>query len=304
MRQDNRAPFIFQKVTFTNAWVCVFGVIAPNRAGQKSHLDGMEEKYYVVGLDPETNSVIVARGSSNPTLYARGLSCLSSEFHWVAGVPPIDLIPAKSTVGYIEDPGTGLAVESSATGAREASTIFRCMKGHGGYSGRSEQQRGHFRCTYRFRHRQELRPCTVELWASSDVESSPGAFFNDEATEGGRELRETKCGNNVTDGFPQKELFCVGTGDFVSPSSDVVGDYISDDRAVSGVTSEGALSSALVVLHFDDPAKAVTPGQVVALYRDGVCLGGGPILRAEGHCSPVVVRPSLSSPSKLRGGRQ
>lgn len=279
-------------------------MIVPNRAGQKSHLDGMEEKYYVVGLDPESNSVIVGRGASNPTLYARGLSCLSSEFHWVADVPPIDLIPAKSTDEYIDDPGTGLAMESSATGAREASTICGHMEGHGGYSSCSEQQRGNFRCTYRFRHRQELRPCTVELWAGGDAESSPGAFFNDEATEGGGWLRETEDDNDVTDGFPQKGLFCVGTGDVVSPSSDVVGDCISDDRAVSGVTSEGALSSARVVLRFDDPAKAVTPGQVVALYRDGVCLGGGPILRAEGHCSPVGVRPSLSSPSKLRGGRQ
>lgn len=266
----------------------------------------MAEKYYVVGLDAETNSVIVAQGASNPNLYARGLSCLSSEFHWVAGVPPTDLIPSKSNVKYIHDPGTGLATESSATGAREVPSLSRHMEDHGGYSGRSEQQRGHLRCTYRFRHRQELRPCTVELRVPSDGESSPGAFFNGEATERGGGLGETKDGKDVTDGFPQKETFCAGTGDFVSPSSSVVGDSISDVRAAAGVTSEGALSSALVVVRFDDPAKAVTPGQVMALYRDGVCLGGGPIFRAEGHCSPVAVGPPSTSslPSKLRGGRQ
>jgi len=36
------------------------------------------------------------------------------------------------------------------------------------------------------------------------------------------------------------------------------------------------------VIHFDNPMRAITPGQIVALYAgsDGlICLGGGPIKR-------------------------
>ncbi|CAN0449192.1 unnamed protein product, partial [Hapterophycus canaliculatus] len=62
-----------------------------HNTGQKSHLGGMPEKYYVAGLDPETNSVIVARGKNNSTLFARGLSVLTSEFNWIAGSPPAEL---------------------------------------------------------------------------------------------------------------------------------------------------------------------------------------------------------------------
>lgn len=58
----------------------------------------------------------------------------------------------------------------------------------------------------------------------------------------------------------------------------------------------------LRVVFEDAPLKAVAPGQVVALYKDSVCLGGGPILRAEDSCQPVrFLGPSL--PDGDRHGR-
>ena len=242
-------------------------------AGQKSHLGGMDDKYYVAGLDAETNSVIVARGASNPTLYARGLSCLSSEFRWVAGAPPTELVP----LAFPPDP-VDYAVEtvanSSARGELDNAPLPPPRNdGPGGIAGgggdAGEPGRGRLRCTYRCRHRQELMSCTVEL------------------------LRAR------ASGFPQRETRYRAPEEIIAASGEcsVVDECFNDDHetaARDGVAArEGALSTAaaLVVLRFDDPAKAVAPGQVVALYRDGVCLGGGPILRAEGHCSPVLVRP-------------
>lgn len=191
--------------------------------GQKSHLDGMSEKYYVAALDAETNSVIVAKGSSHPSLFSWGLSSRASEFHWVAGVPPRALMPLTSPL-------------SGYGGDSQASTAAAAAETTAGSAGRRL-----LRCTYRCRHRQELLPCTVELGGGTPRGVDHGAVVDTEE-------------------------------------------------------AEPLPPPALVMLRFDDPAKAVAPGQVVALYRDGVCLGGGPILRAEGHCSPRTLRPPLPPP--------
>jgi len=216
----------------------------------------MPEKYYVAGLDPKTNSVIVARGRDNPTLFARGLSVLETEFNWVAGSPPAELVQGG---GGFAGGGRGrsLAVEARAL-AREGKGVHSnetAQPGAGGAEARERSEMtegvggrgagGVFRCQYRCRHRQELLPCTVEVIGVAHGSSDNG---NSSA--------------RADD----------GTGRV-------------DDTPVSLPPSRSTM-----LVHFDKPAKAIAPGQVVALYKDGVCLGGGPILRAEEHCSPVLVR--------------
>ena len=126
-----------------------------------------------------------------------------------------------------------------------------------------EELGGGFRCQYRCRHRQDLLPCAVEVLGAN-------------ATGGGR-------GNTGTI-----------SGDLRGSGSSGGGGW---EDARRGAPLEPAPRSVLSV-RFDEPAKAIAPGQVVALYKDGVCLGGGPIFRAEDHCAPVLVRtpPTVSKP--------
>lgn len=37
------------------------------------------------------------------------------------------------------------------------------------------------------------------------------------------------------------------------------------------------IENGQLVVVFDDPQKAVSPGQILAIYDDEICLGGGPI---------------------------
>eukprot|EP00752_Nemacystus_decipiens_P009751 g8708.t1 len=281
-KRHSWAGFISQYITPTPGnFVCAdtgevvgkHGGVQLYTVGQKSHLDGMPEKYYVAGLDGDTNSVIVARGKDNPTLFARGLSVLASEFNWVAGFPPAGLLADGGLCDGVEargvpaDAGGPSAAEAGASGdgrdnetraADGAAEAARLRDTRGVKGGAGEAAVVEFRCQYRCRHRQDLLPCTVKV-----LGATPG--------DGG-------IGNANTVG--------VGFQEGASPST------------------RSPPSPSVVRVCFDEPAKAIAPGQVVALYKDGVCLGGGAIFRAEDHCAPVVVRtpPEVSSPPKPRQG--
>lgn len=241
----------------------------------------MPEKYYVSGLDRDTNSVIVARGKGNPTLFARGLSVLASEFNWVAGSPPTGLVvdpghragaeaaemPTKQRGGAVAEgqvSGDGRDTkprEAAAAAERARIGERREVEGEVG----REETGSDFRCLYRCRHRQDLRPCAVEV-----LEAEPS---------GGR-----------TGGADTAGLVCHG--------SDGSGD---DEQDGSLRATSVPPSRSMVSVRFDEPARAIAPGQIVALYKDGVCLGGGAIFRAEDHCAPVLVRtpPTVSPPLPL-----
>lgn len=314
--------------------------------GQKSQLDGMSEKWYVAGLDVESNSVIVAKGALHPTLFSRGLSTLASEFRWVAGVPPSELASSTSRAD-----GVG---RTSASGEREenlhrskgkqnredtniqddAQREHIALAVRQGLSPEAEQ--GRLRCLYRCRHRQTLMPCTVELSAGDDV-ISPDNPIVDTATDNRKrsstradsasQIRATRTGaagvvvpdNSDSNGSgdvvssrsgasPAPLPPCVGSESASTAMTSVEANSVENRNIreappllspVPPPTSSPASSSqaaTLITVRFDEPAKAVTPGQVVALYKDGICLGGGPILRAEDHCSPVLLRPPPPPP--------
>lgn len=237
----------------------------------------MPEKYYVAGLDRDTNSVIVARGSENPALFARGLSVLASEFNWVAGSPPAGLVADRGRCSGAEagetpneaGEGGAAAAEIQASGhgrhtkTREAAAavrVARASERRGVEAGGAGEEADviDFRCQYRCRHRQELLPCTVEVLAAKP--SGDGDGEN------------------------------VGTVD---------GGFRSSGRSSSdGESASRSAPHSVVYVRFDEPAKAIAPGQVVALYKDGVCLGGGPIRKAEDRCAPVLVRtpPTVMEP--------
>ncbi|CAN0060097.1 unnamed protein product [Ectocarpus sp. 6 AP-2014] len=242
------ASFISQYLTPSPGnFVCVdtgevvggHGGVQLYTVGQKSHLDGMPEKYYVAGLDSDSNSVYVARGADNPSLFARGLSVLASEFSWVAGCPPPELLSGSGS-----HPSAHARREATEAGGGPAGveapvpTKERQPATPGGEpidAGEMEGPPPVLRCEYRSRHRQALLPCGVEL--------------------------------------------------------------------LGGGGSGASVPRPLVHVRFDEPAKAIAPGQVVALYKEGICLGGGPILRAEGNCSPALVRstrPPSSQPAATK----
>lgn len=52
------------------------------------------------------------------------------------------------------------------------------------------------------------------------------------------------------------------------------------DEAALGTPSSSAPDDALIRIDFDEPQRAIAPGQAVVLYRGDVVLGGGTVLRA------------------------
>ena len=380
----------------------------------------MPEKYYVAGLDLKTSTVIVARGSSHPTLFAEGLSALASEFNWVEGFPPMELWPPASmlpapliprssvleskvmgsrfvgpdiggsTEMGVEGSGVGVGVgvgggsSSSSSSSSGGGGDFGggdggsgsgsgSGSGGGGVGGDGRWVRGGerwggtgqgdatvsqqaieppsqsiswpkrrlLRCLYRCRHRQELLPCSVEIVfeggespsrlggvddedgaRAEEGDGAGGSPFGVKLGEvwgggvgggggvtgdsgggsgggggggGGGDSVKNAVGPEGGGAFPAAKNASEGAVEYLRPRPSPG----KDDRTVPNPAQHPpppSLSPLLVKLHFDEPAKAVTPGQVVALYRDGICLGGGPILRAEQHCSPVLLRPPPPAP--------
>ena len=136
-----------------------------------------------------------------------------------------------------------------------------------------------------------------EVWGGGGgvIGDSGGGSGGGGGGGGGSDSVKNAVGPEGGGAFPAAENASKGAAECLRPrpSPD------KDDRTVPNPAQPPpppSLSPLLVKLHFDEPAKAVTPGQVVALYREGVCLGGGPILRAEQHCSPVLLRPPPPAP--------
>ena len=78
------------------------------------------------------------------------------------------------------------------------------------------------------------------------------------------------------------------------------GFWRAPEAALGGVETMSGGAGAGVVVRFDEPAKAITPGQMLVLYDGDECLGGGPIQavgqslfeerRAEGATAGAVRR--------------
>jgi len=73
--------------------------MAPFTIGQRHGLDlGGGEPYFVVEKDPKRNTVVVARGSGHPALFAKTL--LAGDEHWISGRPPKLPLRCEARIRY------------------------------------------------------------------------------------------------------------------------------------------------------------------------------------------------------------
>lgn len=239
--------------------------------GQKANISGMPAKYYVVGFNGETRSVLVAKGSDHRALYAAGLSARVENFHWVAGALPPELR------GLERDHKDASAFAGNGDGA--AGQVK---------TDREQRRSGILRCLSRTRHRDPLVPCTVQVVLSPGRTKSREKMHTLKGTAGGLGHHGPDIDTWVGDGV------------------DIVHEDRSQKHSRHHQVREVGHGEALLMVKFEQPSKAVAPGQVVALYKDSVCLGGGIILRPEGHCAPVryLPPPVLEPPRLLRSDRQ
>ena len=64
--------------------------------GQGARLAGGTERWFVTAKDPRTGSITVAPGTEHPALMTDNLTAAVSEFSWIAGQAPAQLLAGES----------------------------------------------------------------------------------------------------------------------------------------------------------------------------------------------------------------
>uniref|UniRef100_K3W542 tRNA-5-taurinomethyluridine 2-sulfurtransferase n=1 Tax=Globisporangium ultimum (strain ATCC 200006 / CBS 805.95 / DAOM BR144) TaxID=431595 RepID=K3W542_GLOUD len=111
--------------------------------GQGARIQGMSEKWFVVGKRKSDHAVIIAPGTRHPSLFTDSLFVVASEFNWIAGNWPAELLETGQ---------------------------MRCQ-----YRVRYRQELG--KCTISLVSRQEAceNASTLHDWDDSNAEKSDGA---------------------------------------------------------------------------------------------------------------------------------
>lgn len=301
----------------------------------------MPTKYYVAGFDKGTSSVIVAEGFDHRALYAAGLCARARNFRWVAGVPPAELsvldhegsvegVPSGSPAAHGRGTGRSGSLRCFAR-TRHRHPLVPCTVemmwvGREDIAGR--------------RTKAEDRECeTGDRDPGANGDDSDGG--DDEVSDWGRSRSEVTVADQVGSRRGSvRDTKDAGASDGAKPLPEKVVVTRDDTRATaetlrrvsrhqrpqdgsalhahdrissSGVEKPPGLDppkvlerdggEALLLVTFDEPLKAVAPGQTVAFYKDSICLGGGPILRSEGQYMPVRYLPPPPPPEPVRPRR-
>ena len=206
-------------------------------------------------------------GTRHPMLYHRSLIVRSDRMNWIAGSPPAGILDQLSALQRdsqsMESRGVDMphnidlpTVSSSSNCNNDSSS---CSDGSSSSSSSSRSNISHlvsesntvdspigFRCGFKARYLQAIEQCTITVrLLPFDRTSSPVAAGSSTP------IMSTESANTSTSH---------ATLDIINTAPD----------------PRPHLNYELVVT-FDQPHRAVTPGQILALYAGDECLGGGVI---------------------------
>ena len=212
--------------------------------------------------------VLVAMGVGHPLLYHHSLIVRGDKMSWIAGSPPVEILDQlaaliQGTHSQTED-STGMypSAPSSISGSSSSSSSSSCGSSGVSLPGGGRDSAGSrigFRCGFKARYLQGIELCTVTVRLLS-----PGTIS---ATLAG-------VGLGLGPGVPS---LCSSPTESAKSSASYT--MLSDTSYTMGPHphphSRPPQHSYELVVTFDEPHRAITPGQILALYTGEECLGGG-----------------------------
>jgi tRNA methyl transferase len=183
-------------------------------------------------------------------LFHRSLTVRADKMSWVAGRPPAGILNqlAALTQGHKTEDSTGMSRPTRPDSSTPPSSTINSSSSSSSSSTLSISGRDSawgpigFRCGFKARYLQGIELCTVTVrLLSPDTVSSPLAGARARVPSlcnTPAELKMSSAGYNMLNPHPH-------------------------------------LLSYDLVVTFDEPHRAITPGQILALYTGDECLGGG-----------------------------
>ena len=229
----------------------------------------------------QRGDVLVAMGIDHPKLYHTHLKVRADRMSWVAGQPPLRILDQLAALreksrrnrerAYgSNSPSSSSFNNSSSSSSSSSSRSRSCsdsssvecydedgasggtgdgvlVKGGGNDAVGTNAEVEAFVCEFRARYQQKMGVCSITArLVPADPDSSSACHLKNDITSTlTSKQQELLTGASVESEFP-------------SELEEVLEDYVLD-----------------VVFH--EARRAVTPGQVLALYMGGECLGGGVI---------------------------
>lgn len=277
--------------------------------GQKPNISGMLTKYYVVGFHRETSSVLVAEGFDHPSLFSKSLSIRVQDFIWASGSPPPELADALlcGLVGTKARDGGPSKFECMAR-IRHRAPFVRCTVevvspravGESGSLTRLNRPPAGSSATSEEGRREGTKSDLSVGWSRSHSEVVV-TKSDEDCDDGNINYNDPSPIQSKSEAkVEEEEKEEKGKDKHHTDSLRRINNISAGGKYHAAATAHGLSSSSheadeeeqlLWVTFLAQPLKSVTPGQVVALYKDSVCVGGGPILRPERRCSPVRLLP-------------
>lgn len=232
----------------------------------KDRINGEMEKGKkdkAIAYDRQRGDVLVALGVDNPKLYHTHLTVRADRMSWVAGQPPVGILNQLAALRKLSKRSRDGIGSNSSTST--GSSDIRSNDGDGfsvkedfvtvGGDGNDTMVKGievkAFTCEFRARYQHKMGVCsiTVRLLPASTTSTS---FSKPHSALLHKDV--------VVSAFPSHQQDLLNGQD--------------DDIEVSGEVEEVGEDYELDVV-FHEARRAITPGQVLALYLGDDCLGGG-----------------------------
>ena len=221
------------------------------------------KKDKAIAYDRQRGDVLVALGVDHPKLYHTHLTVRADRMSWVAGQPPVEILDQLAALRKLSRRSRdGICCNSSTS---TGSSHIRSNDDDGisvredlvtvGGDGNDTVVKGvkvkAFTCEFRARYQHKMGVCsiTVRLLPASTTSTS---FSKSHSA------------------LLQKDVEVTA---FPSHQQDLVNGQDDNMEVLSEVEEAGEDYELVVVFH--EARRAITPGQVLALYVGDDCLGGG-----------------------------
>ena len=233
--------------------------------------------------------VLVAKGSANPALYCDTIVVRADKMNWIAGRPPLEIeeqlrLLRKNKQNNNNNNNNYNNNESSSSNMSSSNDDTNKDK---------TKKVGAFLCTYKARYLQPFHSCAVSIRLLERFERGSRAIDKGAAANtpvDDNNFMQMIENHDDTHLHSNPSYLSSFDNNSTSPISDYnqINIINTDNNYEVEDEVEVEVDDYELIVTLDLPQRAVTPGQILALYLGDECLGGG-VISSPKMCSDSAI---------------